>query len=238
MFASGAFAANTVLSSESPSPNFTALAASSLGLMAIEQSDSDSIIKQHNVLLPHTESILAAACTSADRVLGLLSGSVGELEQASDHFQVALSFCQKAGYRPEVAWTCCDYADLLLNGIGDGGRSKAISMLDEAMVISSELGMRPLMDRVLALQERAKTLPIAAPPAFPDGLTNREVEVLRLICGGKTDREIGEELFISVKTVGNHVSNILNKTGTANRAEATAYAVRRGLAGDEDSVGE
>ena len=49
-------------------------------------------------------------------------------------------------------------------------------------------------------------------------------EVLRLVCGGKTDREIGEELFISVKTVGNHVSNILNKTSTANRTEAATYA--------------
>jgi DNA-binding NarL/FixJ family response regulator len=41
-------------------------------------------------------------------------------------------------------------------------------------------------------------------------------------------------LFISVKTVGNHVSNILNKTGSANRAEAASYATRHGLATDED----
>ena len=69
--------------------------------------------------------------------------------------------------------------------------------------------------------------------AFPDGLTRREVEVLRLVCGGKTDREVREELFISVKTVGNHVSNILNKTNTANRTEAATYATRNELA-DQD----
>ena len=50
-----------------------------------------------------------------------------------------------------------------------------------------------------------------------------------MISGGKTDREIGEELFISVKTVGNHVSNILNKTSVANRTEAASYANQHGL---------
>ena len=57
----------------------------------------------------------------------------------------------------------------------------------------------------------------------------REVEVLRLIAGGKTDREIAEELIISIRTVGNHVSSILNKTAVANRAEAATYAAQQGL---------
>ncbi|MFQ6028460.1 MAG: response regulator transcription factor [Dehalococcoidia bacterium] len=67
-------------------------------------------------------------------------------------------------------------------------------------------------------------------PTYPDGLTQREVEVLRLIAPGKTDREIAEELVISARTVTTHVSNILNKTNAANRAEAAAYASRSGLA--------
>ena len=50
-----------------------------------------------------------------------------------------------------------------------------------------------------------------------------------MVAAGKTDREIGEELFISVKTVGNHVSNVLNKTGSANRTEAASYANQNGL---------
>ncbi len=84
------------------------------------------------------------------------------------------------------------------------------------------------MERVAALQKRAEAQPVRK-PAYPDGLTKREVEVLRLICGGKTDREIGEELFITVKTAGKHVSNILNKTGAINRAEAASYANQHGL---------
>jgi len=67
-------------------------------------------------------------------------------------------------------------------------------------------------------------------------LTKREVEVLQLICGGKTDREIAEDLIISVNTVGNHVKNILNKTDTANRTEAATYAGRHGL-GPDDGIG-
>jgi len=84
------------------------------------------------------------------------------------------------------------------------------------------------MERVVARQERVENQTVRV-PAFPYGLTQREVEVLRLICGGKTDREIGEELFISVNTVGNHVRNILNKTNSANRAEAASYTNQRGL---------
>ncbi len=107
-------------------------------------------------------------------------------------------------------------------------RGKAMSLLDEALAISTELGMRPLTDRVGALQERAKSQPTKAPP-YPVGLTQREVEVLRLIATGKTNQEIADELIISVKTVGYHVGNILNKTTSTNRTEAATYASQNGL---------
>ena len=68
-----------------------------------------------------------------------------------------------------------------------------------------------------------------APIAPPDGLTPREVEVLRLIASGKSNQEIATELVISINTVTNHVKNILGKTGCANRTEAAAYAIPRGL---------
>ncbi len=65
----------------------------------------------------------------------------------------ALAFCRKAGYRPELAWTCCDYADTLLQRNGSGDREQAMSLLDESLTLSSELGMRPLMERVLSRRE-------------------------------------------------------------------------------------
>ena len=71
-----------------------------------------------------------------------------------------------------------------------------------------------------------------APRADTFGLSRREHEVLALISEGRTNREIGERLFISQKTVGVHVGNILAKLGVSGRVEAAAVAIRLGLAGD------
>jgi ATP/maltotriose-dependent transcriptional regulator MalT len=66
---------------------------------------------------------------------------------------------------------------------------------------------------------------------YPNGLSEREVEVLRLIVAGKTNQQIGDELLISLNTVARHVSNIFAKAGVANRAEAASYAHQQGLVG-------
>jgi len=63
-----------------------------------------------------------------------------------------------------------------------------------------------------------------------DGLSSREVEVLRLIAAGRSNPQIASELMISLNTVQRHVSHILEKTGMANRTEAASYATRQGMA--------
>ena len=80
--------------------------------------------------------------------------------------------------------------------------------------------------------EVVRTLAGAAPVARPNtfGLSSREREVLGLISEGRTNREIGQRLFISQKTVGVHVGNILAKLGVSGRVEAAAVAIRLGLA--------
>ena len=108
-------------------------------------------------------------------------------------------------------------------------RIKAMSLLDEALVISNELGMRPLTDRVLDLQELA--VPAGPSPTYPDGLTNREVEILRLVASGSTNREIALELVLSARTVERHITNIYGKIGARRRADATGYALGHGLIG-------
>ena len=75
---------------------------------------------------------------------------------AVEHFEDALTFCRKASLRTGLAWTCCDYADTLRERDAEGDRAKAISLLDESLAISSELGMRPLMERVLSRREMLK----------------------------------------------------------------------------------
>ena len=218
-----------ILSSSSSTPFFIHWARVSAALIAIHRRDGTSAKEQYAALGPELDvKFVASGTFSIDRIRGLLAQTIGDLSLAATHFDDVIACCRSSPHRPELAWTCCDYAYVLIERNGDGDRSKAISLLDESLAISSSLGMDPLTERVVSGQERAAAQPARA-PVFPDGLTRREIEVLLLVCGGKTNREIGETLFISVKTAGRHVSNILNKTNTANRAEAATYAAFHGL---------
>ena len=70
----------------------------------------------------------------------------------------------------------------------------------------------------------------APSPTYPDGLTAREVEVLRLVAGGLTDLQIAEKLVLSPSTVHAHISSIYNKLGVTSRSAATRYAIEHHLA--------
>ena len=218
-------AAATVLSAESVTPFVSRYARLGLGLMAVLRRDVEAAREQYASL---GSAAGAYSLISGDRVLGLLAQTIGDLDQAVAHFEEALAFCRKAGYRPELAWSCHDYADLLLERNKTGDRARAIDLLDESISTSGELGMQPLSVRSAALLKTAQSVP-ARVPDFPDGLTQREVDVIRLVAAGRTDREIADELVIAVRTVTTHVGNILNKTGAANRAEAASFANQRGL---------
>ncbi len=91
-----------------------------------------------------------------DRVLGLLAHTMGNLDDSQTHFEEALAFCRKAGCHPDLAWACCDYADMLLERNDESDPQKAMQHLDESLQISTELGMRPLMERVLSRREILK----------------------------------------------------------------------------------
>ncbi len=167
-----------------------------------------------------------------DRLLGLLAQTMGNLDDFHTHFEDALAFCRKAGYRPELAWTCCDYSDTLNQRKGEGDRAKAIRLLEESLAISTELGMRPLMGRVIERLARIQAQPSRS-PAYPAGLSEREVEVLRLLASGKSNAVIAAELVLSVRTVERHISNIYGKTNSHGRAEATGFAFTHGLMSSE-----
>ena len=147
-------AAETVLSSSTATPHISWWARIGLGLIAVLRSGVRAAEEQYGYLKMMTGVISRAIAN--DRLLGLLAQTMGNLDQATIHFDDALAFCRKAGYRPELAWTCCDYADLLLQRNNEGDRATATSLLDESLAISSDLGMRPLMERVLSQREILK----------------------------------------------------------------------------------
>jgi DNA-binding NarL/FixJ family response regulator len=98
-------------------------------------------------------------------------------------------------------------------------------------------GAEPLVADIEALARRARIsleTPIVAAVGASDavrlGLTSREAEVLALVAAGKTNREIGAELYLSEKTASVHVSNILRKLGVSTRVDAAAIAQRIGAA--------
>lgn len=97
---------------------------------------------------------------------------------------------------------------------------QAVLELDAAQAAFEELGALPDLRRVSQLRGGS---------TLPDGLSRREVEVLRLVATGKTNHEIAAELYISDKTVARHVVNIYLKLDVSSRAAATAYAFDHGL---------
>jgi len=95
--------------------------------------------------------------------------------------------------------------------------------LDAARRLFEQLGAEPDLARIEDLSRRP------APKASSGGLTAREVEVLRLVAAGKTNRAIADKLVISDKTVARHMSNIFTKLGLSSRSAATAYAYEHDL---------
>lgn len=93
-----------------------------------------------------------------------------------------------------------------------------------------ELGMEAQLRRARELLGRPHLARAGALlPTYPDRLTVREVEVLRLIAAGRTNREIADALTLSIRTVGRHITNVYGKIGARNKADATAYALRHGI---------
>jgi len=149
---SAAREAAAVASSGPAAEMTTQVIRSGLALIAVQEKDAVDAGRLYPLLKPAFGTAVFAAI-SGDRLLGLLAQTIGNLNPAAEHFEDGLAFCRKADYRPELAWTLCDYADTLLErNIGDD-RAKAITLLEESLAISTELGMRPLMERVQSRRE-------------------------------------------------------------------------------------
>jgi len=167
---------------------------------------------------------LVACYGAADRYLGMLAGVLGDWDVAEAHFEYGLYLNRRMGAHTWTAHTAYEYARVLINRGRAVDRPRAMELLSEASAACERFELLGLERKVAVLRGGRPT-----PVDIPDGLSAREVTVLRLVARGLSNREIGSELVISEHTAANHVRSILRKTGCANRTDAAAYAYRRGL---------
>ncbi|HEY0642602.1 MAG TPA: response regulator transcription factor, partial [Nocardioides sp.] len=141
--------------------------------------------------------------------------------------RAALEGWERIGHVPDVGATHLSLAE---QEAIHGDRSAARDHLAAAREIAERLEAVPMLERADALAERYALT--SRERRTDDVLTEREVEVLRLVADGMTNGQIGTRLFMSPKTASVHVSHILAKLGAANRTEAATLARRQGLLAD------
>jgi DNA-binding CsgD family transcriptional regulator len=172
--------------------------------------------------------------------LVLAQAERSRLEGRSDpeRWRAAAAAWERLEYSFDVAYARFREAEALL--AGGASRQQAETVLRAAHQTTVALGAGPLRREIellaqcgrLRLQEEVDTVTEPGAqysPAASLGLTRREAEVLALVAAGRTNRQIGETLFITPKTASVHVSRILAKLGVAGRGEAAAVAHRLGL---------
>ncbi|WP_405876071.1 AAA family ATPase [Streptomyces sp. NBC_00005] len=115
-------------------------------------------------------------------------------------------------------------------------REEAATQAREARTVAERLGAAPLLERIDGLVRRGRLAHAPSDGERTSPLTAREQDVLRLLARGRSNRQIGEELFITGKTASVHVSNILAKLGASSRTEAVAIAYREGLIAPEPTA--
>lgn len=174
-----------------------------------------------------TSPIATAELEFADASIERLTGA------DADAFARAAAAADRVGDRWLAAAARAQEAAAAAAG---GDAARAVERVREAHRAAVDLLAQPLVDEIEAIARRTR-ISLEAPAvevlAERDvvrlGLTPREAEVLALVAGGRTNREIGTELYVSEKTASVHVSNILRKLGVSSRVEAAAIAQRIGV---------
>lgn len=196
--------------------------------------------------------LACAEASDADAIRTMLVESMEHLEQPGPSERAFALLCRaeqcRGGRGDAMAWSAAAaawealgppqwlaYALMQLGSasMANGDRGNARSALRRAAGIARQLCAAPLEARIATVARRARIdlWPENGDttPASPMGLTLRELEVLRLVSEGRSNREIAADLFITAKTASVHVSNILTKLDVSSRGAAAAAARRLGL---------
>ncbi len=190
---------------------------------------------------------------AVDRIRGEVAALNGHWDDAELAFDEGLKLCRRAGNQPEEAAILYEQARTFAMRLGKqeisspGALETILRLCQTARDIFMQYEMIRAVNMVDTLLEGLRQLEARKPPEVPRKiseqhlsredyildlhLTIREVDVLRLVAKGQTDREVAEALVISPRTVNRHLSNIFVKLDVPGRAAAVAYAIRQGLVG-------
>jgi HD-GYP domain-containing protein (c-di-GMP phosphodiesterase class II) len=183
--------------------------------------------------------------------------STGDWERVRLHPYLTDRILARCSLRPELGAACAHHERLDGSGYHRGvdaarltTEDRLLAAADAFQAMTQERPHRPARGAAEAVRELAREVDagrldgrvvraIAAVAGerrpqleeWPDGLTDREVEVLRLVARGLSNKEVAAQLVIAPKTVGRHVENVYGKIGVRTRAGAALYALERGLAG-------
>jgi DNA-binding NarL/FixJ family response regulator len=180
-----------------------------------------------------------AAATGHPDVLAALAHALGETALADGHPDVAAEQLRRAVELHETLSIPFERAQIQLRAgvalAAAGERDAALDQLKAAHATARELGAAPLAaqvaEQVAELGESVEGTLGRRAAAERDhaGLSRRELQVMRLVAAGRTNREIAGELVLSTRTIDMHVRNILAKLGCRSRTEATTRATELGL---------
>jgi len=199
-----------------------------LAEMALAFDDRPRLSRCYDALLPFAAQYYWFL---VDRVLAEIAVAFGDWTAAERHLAAAETQAAREGMRPEQPLVLSVRAELELARGGSGSAIRARQALAAAQRGFEALGMAAESRRT---RDRLRDLPpqpgVAPPRRLPAGLSGREAQVLALVATGLSNRQIARELALSDHTVANHLTSVFNKIGCNNRAAATAFALRRGLA--------
>ena len=165
------------------------------------------------------------ALLTAHRLLGELDTDTGAHMEAGRHLEASLALADACQAPYERALTLLAMAELER---ATGDRDAARALLDEVKAICEPLGAEPALARVAALAGHLDTVSPAA-VVYPAGLSAREVEVLRLVAEGLSNPQVGARLFLSPRTVEQHLRSVFHKTGVTSRVAAARWAADHAL---------
>lgn len=192
------------------------------GLIAAEYGDTERARQAHERL----EAIWSGSeDTRFRRQRGLIALAASDEESARVHLQSCLGPESKLSEPPEYATACVDYAEAFCRRVSGAERRRASELVTDALAIARELGMTPLAERASGVLEDLSVESISD----RNGLTPRELDVLRHLAEGETNQEISRDLRISEHTVAHHLTSLFAKIGVSNRVDAALWAVRSGV---------